>query len=156
MSYTPTTWTTGDTITASAMNKIENGIASTGSGVLICNSSYSQDVGTYVLDKTVQEIYDALLAGTPVYIKYQYGTLDQDFIANLYFIPVTKIYNYDYTNTIRICATKASVNPYTIGGKTYTFFPSVIIFSATGLNDYPQFYTSITVQSSYVGTDGHG
>ena len=25
--YTPTTWTTGDTITASAMNKIENGIA---------------------------------------------------------------------------------------------------------------------------------
>ncbi len=30
MSYTPTTWTTGDTITASAMNKIENGIAGTG------------------------------------------------------------------------------------------------------------------------------
>ena len=27
MSYTPTTWTTGDTITASAMNKIEQGIA---------------------------------------------------------------------------------------------------------------------------------
>ena len=27
MSYTPTTWTTGDTITATAMNKIENGIA---------------------------------------------------------------------------------------------------------------------------------
>ncbi len=32
MSYTPTTWTTGDTITASAMNKIENGIANAGSG----------------------------------------------------------------------------------------------------------------------------
>lgn len=30
MSYTPTTWTTGDTITASAMNKIENGIAGAG------------------------------------------------------------------------------------------------------------------------------
>lgn len=30
MSYTPTTWTTGDTITASAMNKIENGIANAG------------------------------------------------------------------------------------------------------------------------------
>ena len=27
MSYTPTTWTTGDTITATALNKIENGIA---------------------------------------------------------------------------------------------------------------------------------
>ena len=32
MSYTPTTWTTGDTITATAMNKIENGIASAGGG----------------------------------------------------------------------------------------------------------------------------
>ena len=28
MSYTPTSWNTGDTITAAAMNKIENGIAS--------------------------------------------------------------------------------------------------------------------------------
>lgn len=30
MSYTPTNWNTGDTITASAMNKIENGIANAG------------------------------------------------------------------------------------------------------------------------------
>lgn len=30
MSYTPTSWTTGDTITATAMNKIENGIANAG------------------------------------------------------------------------------------------------------------------------------
>ena len=32
MSYTPTTWTTGDTITATKLNKIENGIAGAGSG----------------------------------------------------------------------------------------------------------------------------
>lgn len=32
MSYTPTTWTTGDTITASALNKIEQGIADGGGG----------------------------------------------------------------------------------------------------------------------------
>ena len=32
MSYTPTNWSTGDTITASAMNKIENGIANAGDG----------------------------------------------------------------------------------------------------------------------------
>lgn len=30
MSYTPTTWTTGDTITAAKLNKIENGIADGG------------------------------------------------------------------------------------------------------------------------------
>lgn len=32
MSYTPTNWNTGDTITAAAMNKIENGIADAGGG----------------------------------------------------------------------------------------------------------------------------
>ena len=42
MSYTPTTWTTGDTITATKLNKIEQGIANAG-GALICNSSYDDD-----------------------------------------------------------------------------------------------------------------
>ena len=32
MAYNPTTWQTGDTITATAMNKIENGIANAGGG----------------------------------------------------------------------------------------------------------------------------
>ena len=32
MAYNPTTWNTGDTITATAMNKIENGIANAGGG----------------------------------------------------------------------------------------------------------------------------
>lgn len=32
MAYTPTTWATGDTITATKMNKIENGIANAGVG----------------------------------------------------------------------------------------------------------------------------
>ena len=32
MSYTPTTWQTGDTITATKLNKIENGIANAGGG----------------------------------------------------------------------------------------------------------------------------
>ena len=35
MSYTPTTWNTGDTITASAMNKIENGIVGAGGHDLV-------------------------------------------------------------------------------------------------------------------------
>lgn len=35
MSYTPTSWSTGDTITAAAMNKIENGIANAGGGCLV-------------------------------------------------------------------------------------------------------------------------
>jgi len=52
MSYTPTTWTTGDTITASAMNKIENGIANAGSMAMVIvdfnNGGISGSVGVYV------------------------------------------------------------------------------------------------------------
>jgi len=35
MSYTPTTWATGDTITAQKMNKIEQGIMSAGGGFAV-------------------------------------------------------------------------------------------------------------------------
>lgn len=35
MAYTPTNWVTGDTVTASAMNKMENGIANAGSLAIV-------------------------------------------------------------------------------------------------------------------------
>ena len=41
MAYTPTTWTTGDTITATAMNKIENGIAGAGGYDLIITYDFT-------------------------------------------------------------------------------------------------------------------
>lgn len=58
MSYTPTNWQTGDTITAQLLNKMEQGIASAGGGggVLIAT-----DTGG-TLDKTWQEIFDARFA----------------------------------------------------------------------------------------------
>ena len=59
MSYTPTTWTTGDTITATALNKIENGIASAGGGDIL----FDIGVEDGVLDKTWTEILTALTAG---------------------------------------------------------------------------------------------
>lgn len=143
MSYTPTTWTTGDTVTATKLNKIENGVANAGS-VLICNSSYSSQAAAYVLDKTVQEIYDALLAGTPAYIKYQYGTISE-YTGALYLAPIIKVYNYDNTNVIRICASKPDAYPVT--GQSYSFVPCVLIYSATSLNAYPVFYNSVTSTS---------
>lgn len=33
MAYTPTTWVTGDTVTATKMNKLEQGVANAGGGV---------------------------------------------------------------------------------------------------------------------------
>ena len=59
MSYTPTTWTTGDTITATKLNKMEQGIASAGSGDIL----FDIGVEDGTLDKTWTEILTALSAG---------------------------------------------------------------------------------------------
>lgn len=73
MSYTPTTWSCGDTITAEKLNKLENGLAECcggGSG-LICTATVSVNADNYecyVLDKTWQEIHDAMAQGRNVII----------------------------------------------------------------------------------------
>lgn len=70
MSYTPTVWANGDTITATKLNKIENGIADAGGGgggVLVVTDTE----GT--LDTTWQEIHDA--GFSVIYIDNAYGIL---------------------------------------------------------------------------------
>lgn len=74
MAYTPTTWATGDTITASAMNKIENGIAEAGRIAVVCvdyrdggiNGSagfvfayakYNSTLGSYSIESNTFEYY---------------------------------------------------------------------------------------------------
>lgn len=59
MAYTPTTWTTGDTITTSKLNKIEQGIAGAGGCFLV---GYDTN-NAMALDKTWQEIVDAVKSG---------------------------------------------------------------------------------------------
>lgn len=46
MSYTPNTWTTGDTITATKLNKIEQGIANAGSVVAVRLSAINASSST--------------------------------------------------------------------------------------------------------------
>lgn len=55
MAYTPTEWQSGDIVTSAKLNKIENGIAK-GIDAFVIHSANS------TLDKTWQEIYDALAA----------------------------------------------------------------------------------------------
>ncbi len=59
MAYTPTTWTTGDTITASAMNKIENGIAGAGNNVIVQFSATGYSTVSTCYGYIVYGIYDA-------------------------------------------------------------------------------------------------
>ena len=68
MSYTPTTWNTGDTITAAAMNKIENGIANAGGGA---SGLVIDTAGT--LNKTYTEISEIVSLGVLPFIKYNDG-----------------------------------------------------------------------------------
>ena len=53
MSYEPTTWKDGDLVTSAKLNKMEQGIATSG-GILVVHEDENNR-----LDKTWQEIYDA-------------------------------------------------------------------------------------------------
>ena len=43
MAYTPTTWVTGDTVTATKMNKLEQGVANAGSAMIVTETSGDLD-----------------------------------------------------------------------------------------------------------------
>ena len=60
MSYTPTEWKTGDIVTSTKLNKLEQGVAN--AGALVVNISVTDngdDTYTYTCDKTAGEIYAA-------------------------------------------------------------------------------------------------
>lgn len=64
MSYVKNTWQTGDTITATGLNHMEDGIADAGGGgALIVNIVDVPEQQTVHLDKTWKEIKEAILAG---------------------------------------------------------------------------------------------
>jgi ribonuclease BN (tRNA processing enzyme) len=64
MAYTPTTWANGDTITAEKLNKLEQGVANV--SILVVELTLS----TGTADHTFAEIFEALRAGTLVYLHY--------------------------------------------------------------------------------------
>lgn len=59
MSYEPTEWQSGDVVTSAALNKLEQGVAAAGGGVLVVHA----DIQTGALDKTVREIVAGLRNG---------------------------------------------------------------------------------------------
>ena len=151
MAYVEHEWVNGETITAAKLNNIEEGIVeasqSGGGGALICNSSYDGDEDNFILDKTAQEIYDALLAGTPAYIKYQYGT-PEDHQGTLYLAPIIKFSNYNYTEDIKIYASKTRYSPSQIDGKFGLGIASIITYKASGLDEYPVFFDGASSSSN--------
>ena len=152
MAYTPTTWTTGDTITATAMNKIENGIANAGSALIVTTSNVNDE---FTLDKTVQEIYDAISNGTPAYLIYIYGSVIDDFVGEQYLCPITGIYKYGgMTDQYRIAISRPRIvySASGVSSKTYIFKTNYMIYHANSLSDYPTFYANVTVNDNTLST----
>lgn len=71
MSYTPTVWKKGDKITSEKLNKLENGVAGSGGGVLVVHANESG-----ALDKTWQEMADAVEAG--IVCTFHFGEIVSD------------------------------------------------------------------------------
>lgn len=69
MSYTPTNWQTGDTVTAEKLNKMENGIELANDAFVITLTPTEQDFrGT--IDKTYEEIVAAVNSGVKIFFKF--------------------------------------------------------------------------------------
>ena len=85
MSYEPKEWTCGETITADALNNIEEGIQDAleggggGSSDFIITITYSPDAGGFVMDKTLDEIEAAYAANKTLKIRVgdDYATLEE-------------------------------------------------------------------------------
>lgn len=116
-----------------------------GGGALIVNSSYDSTANNHVLDKTAQEIYDALLSGTSVYIKYQYGSLST-YVGHLILAPVVRLYNYDFTNVIRILAVRPNLGA--VNSHAESGIPGVWVYSAGGVDEYPIYDVERSTQVS--------
>ncbi len=141
MSYTPKSWTTGDKVRTTDLNHMEQGIANAGSALIVQNS------GNNTLDKTVQEIYDALESGVPVYVKWAYGDVEDpntDYVAYRNLAPITMIYRYS-SDTFRIAALTASNN-----SDYNTLTPTILMFAASSMSAYPTYLKWVRVNMNSI------
>ena len=122
MSYTPTDWKSGDTITSEKLNKMEQGIAdaggSSGGGAFVVGVTFTESTAT--LDKTWQEIYDAVSGGSIACLNYE--VVEESGGSSLYTDLITKL-AYDDSDP-----TDLYYSIFTVGGYS---------FDASGANEYP-------------------
>lgn len=139
MSYTPKTWHTGDTVTATDLNNIENGIANAGSALIITDTN-----GT--LDKTYAEICDALDSGVPCFVKYYEDIYNDGYFLIRTVSPITMAYLYGDTYRIYVAASSSSPVSSITGAGT----PTLWTYSATSAQSYPVFLRQISTNVASV------
>lgn len=132
MSYTPTPWATGDTVTAEKLNNMETGIdAAVNPFIVTCTPTAQDYSGT--MDKTVAEIDAAFNAGKKITFKVMTGAttfLTGDVITTIYAggsYPSYIAYAIDAYNNILIrlyTGTNAIGTRATYGTNIYTLTPA--------------------------------
>ena len=143
MAYTPTTWTTGDTITATKLNKMEQGIANAGSAMIVgTNDAYAEATASGTMDKTFSDIYNALKSGTPVYVKIGYETSgpSTDYACGMGMLSVLSAIKYD--TSYRVYVADKSLGRVT-GGDYYVGAPCIKTFTASSPSDYPTYSNAV-------------
>ena len=143
MSYTKQTWATGDTVTASKLNHMEDGIEGAGGGIVL------DLVNTLTpLTMTFEEIADAIGSGTNVYIKYDtHEDWSTDYSVRLTFGRVINAYKYD---TVYRISVEWVSDQFTLSGTQNVFAPALLIFEASDYDAYPEFFKRVYVTSTAV------
>ena len=140
MAYTPTTWVTGDTVTATKMNKLEQGVANAGSALIVdTNGQYTNGAGEFEVNETLNatfaQIYDALADGIPVYIRRH---IEEDGYSSDYSC-CSALYSvlcaFKYADVYRVYA--LSNAQWNYASKYYLGQPAIITFSASSPSSYP-------------------
>lgn len=85
MTYTPTEWKNGDTITAEKLNKLEDGVNSANSNSNTLLVTFTGSDYDWIGDKTYGEILNAFESGKAVICKKEYeGIEDAEYTPIIY------------------------------------------------------------------------
>lgn len=145
MAYSPTTWTTGDTISASALNKIEQGIAGAGASLIVNVTDTGDGI---VMDKTYVEIYEAMKDGRQCLVRNNlsayYSNIDDDYHHEVALGEITLCYKYD--TVYRVIATCPRIAM--VSNQSNQAVPGVYVFAAETSTDYPWFVSRVYASPS--------
>ena len=125
MAYTPTTWVTGDTITAVKLNNMEQGIANAG-GALLVECTTNIGTGTTTCNKTASEIAQAFYSGMAVILSQSYPEDSVYYVRRVCSLDFDNSIPEDFFGTMTHVNTAGNVVSWTIDtadGYPYTTSP---------------------------------
>ncbi len=110
MAYTKNTWTDGDIVTSEKLNHMENGIASGENVFIVGGATYGGGAMEGTLDKTWQEIRDAMQSKICILIIADDNAIAHELITAAYIGPDGK-YGVTTANTSEFTTSTANGYP---------------------------------------------